>query len=306
MWLRDGGGARGGRCHGPFEFARVHSAQNLRPSTTTRFFLYFFFLVFTFFFFFSLFFLSLFFPFLFFLFLRCSLSSLVVAHCHAMVSKQICHRVRSKATQFASNMFFHTVFEFRPNTLILTQKAEHRCTCNSRDGHHCLALQLPSQRTLAVTGCFWTAGVKDYKPRSKRKLPSNCVDRNLGQESREQNSVDKELLEIVGSGKSNGQCVKGDNCSFRHDMNKRGKSYHHQIRLRILSCSRMSENHREPEVPVVEWPCKDYLKGTCNNSFCERWHPPECLFYKTKSGCRFREKCSFAYRQVDEQPTKNV
>ena len=70
--------------------------------------------------------------------------------------------------------------------------------------------------------------------------------------------------------------------------------------------------HREPEVPeeevpVVEWlgwPCKDYLKGTCINSFCEKWHPPECLYYKTKSGCRFGEKCSFAHRQVDEQPTK--
>ena len=24
---------------------------------------------------------------------------------------------------------------------------------------------------------------------------------------------------------TNGQCVKGDNCSFRHDVNKRGKSY---------------------------------------------------------------------------------
>ena len=44
--------------------------------------------------------------------------------------------------------------------------------------------------------------------------------------------------------------------------------------------------------------------GTCNNSFCERWHTPECLFYKTKSGCRFGEKCTYAHRQVDEQPTK--
>ena len=87
---------------------------------------------------------------------------------------------------------------------------------------------------------------------------------------------------------------------------------HHQIRLRILSCSRMSENHREPEVPegrspsgrMSRWPCKDYLRGTCNNSFCKKWHPPECLFYKTKSGCRFGEKCSFAHRQVDEQPRK--
>ena len=55
---------------------------------------------------------------------------------------------------------------------------------------------------------------------------------------------------------------------------------------------------------MYRWPCKDYLKGTCNNSFCEKWHPPECLFYKTKSGCRFGEKCSYAHRQVDEQPTK--
>ena len=55
---------------------------------------------------------------------------------------------------------------------------------------------------------------------------------------------------------------------------------------------------------MSRWPCKDYLRGTCNNSFCEKWHPPECLFYKTKSGCRFGEKCSFAHRQVDEQPTK--
>ena len=35
--------------------------------------------------------------------------------------------------------------------------------------------------------------------------------------------MNKELQEIVGNGKANGQCVKGDNCSFRHDMNKRGK-----------------------------------------------------------------------------------
>ena len=55
---------------------------------------------------------------------------------------------------------------------------------------------------------------------------------------------------------------------------------------------------------MFPWPCKDYLKGTCTNSFCKKWHPPECLFYKTKSGCRFGEKCSSAHRQVDEQRSK--
>ena len=55
---------------------------------------------------------------------------------------------------------------------------------------------------------------------------------------------------------------------------------------------------------MFRWPCKDYLEGTCTNSFCEKWHPPECLFCKTKSGGRFGEKCSHAHGQVGEQPSK--
>ena len=50
--------------------------------------------------------------------------------------------------------------------------------------------------------------------------------------------------------------------------------------------------------------CKDYLKGTCTTPFCEKWHPPECFFYKSEKGCRFGEKCSYAHRQVDEQPSQ--
>ena len=64
-----------------------------------------------------------------------------------------------------------------------------------------------------------------------------------------------------------------------------------------------SPRGRSPSGRMSRWPCKDYLKGTCTKSFCEKWHPPECLFYKTKSGGRFGEKCSYAHRQVDEQPT---
>ena len=99
---------------------------------------------------------------------------------------------------------------------------------------------------------------------------------------------------------TNGQCVKGNNCSFRHDMNKRGKSSPSnpspnsfvQQSKRKPSRTR-SPRGKSPSGRMSRWPCKDYLKGTCNNSFCEKWHPPECLFYKTKSGCRFGEKCWF-------------
>ena len=65
-----------------------------------------------------------------------------------------------------------------------------------------------------------------------------------------------------------------------------------------------SPRGKSPSGRMSRWPCKDYLRGTCNNSFCEKWPPPKCLFYRTKSGCRFGEKCSFAHRQVHEQPSR--
>ena len=112
-------------------------------------------------------------------------------------------------------------------------------------------------------------------------------------------------------GNQRGQCVKGDNCSFRHDVNKRGKiapsnpspnSFMQQNERK--SSRTRSPRGKSPSGRMSRWPCKDYLKGTCTTPFCEKSGTPECLFYKTKSGCRFGEKCSYAHRQVDEQPGK--
>ena len=77
-------------------------------------------------------------------------------------------------------------------------------------------------------------------------------------------------------GNTNGQCVKGDNCSFRHDINKRGKSSPSnpsqnsfmQQNDRKSSRTR-SPRGKSPSGRMSRWPCKDYLRGTCNNSFCE-------------------------------------
>ena len=86
--------------------------------------------------------------------------------------------------------------------------------------------------------------------------------------------------------------VKGDNCSFRHDVNKRAKltqpnpSPSSSTQQSVKNASRTrSPRGRSPSGRMARLPCKDHLKGTCTNSFCEKWHPPECLFYKTKSGC---------------------
>ena len=134
----------------------------------------------------------------------------------------------------------------------------------------------------------------------------NAVVKNQGTKQRVQR-----ILGDCWQWESNGQCSRGDNCSFRHDINKRGKvspsnpspnSFMQQNERK--SSRTRSPRGRSPSGRMYRWLCKDYLEGTCNNSFCERWHPPECLFYKTKSGCRFGEKCSFAHRQVVEQPSK--
>ena len=102
-----------------------------------------------------------------------------------------------------------------------------------------------------------------------------------------------------------------DNCSFRHDINKLDKvtssnpspnSFMQQDERK--SSRTRSPRGRSPSGTMSRWPCKDYLGRTCSNSFCEKWHPPECLLYKTTSGCRFWERCSHAHRQVDEQPTR--
>ena len=155
----------------------------------------------------------------------------------------------------------------------------------------------------------------------KRSFEQDLRNRNFGARNRnyERNAVFKNqetkqrgqrILGDCWQREANGQCSKGDNFSFRHDVNKRAKmtqpnpnpspSSFMQQKERNASRTR-SPRRKSPSGRMFRLPCKDYLKGTCTNFFCEKWHPPECLFYKTKSGCRFGEKCSCAHRQVDEQ-----
>ena len=111
----------------------------------------------------------------------------------------------------------------------------------------------------------------------------NAVVKNQGTKQRV-----RRILGDCWQWESNGQCAKGDNSSFRHDINKRGKvtpsnpspNSFMQQNERTSSRTR-SPRGKSPSGRTSRWPCKDYLGGTRNNSFCEKWHPPECLFYKT-------------------------
>ena len=149
--------------------------------------------------------------------------------------------------------------------------------------------------------------MKSFEARNGN-FETNAVVKNPRMKQREQRS-----LGDCWQQKANEQCSKGDSCSFRHDTNKRAKST--QPNPFPRSCTQQSVKNasrtrsprgRSPSGRMARLPCKDYLKGTCTTLFCEKWHPPECLFYKSENGCRFGEKCSCAHRQVDEQPSKKV
>ena len=112
----------------------------------------------------------------------------------------------------------------------------------------------------------------------------NAVVQNQGTKQRVQRTLGDCWL-----WKANGQCSRGDNCSFRHDIHKRAK----RTQLNSSPGSSTQQNERNasrtrsprgksPSGRMFRLPWKDYLKGTCNNSCCEKWHPPECLFYKSK------------------------
>ena len=108
----------------------------------------------------------------------------------------------------------------------------------------------------------------------------NAVVKNQGTKQRGQRTLGE-----CWQWRANGQCSKGNNCSFRHDVNKREKmtqrnpSPNSFMRQSERKPSRTrSPRGKSPSARMSRWHCQDYLTETCNNSFCDKWHPPECLF----------------------------
>ena len=93
--------------------------------------------------------------------------------------------------------------------------------------------------------------------------------------------------------KANGQCSKGDNCSFRHDKDKRAKFDTESFSMIFHAAECERKMHGEPRVLEAEVQVWKWLD--CH---------AECLFYKSENGCKFGDKCSYAHRQVDELPSK--
>ena len=122
----------------------------------------------------------------------------------------------------------------------------------------------------------------------------NAVVKNQGTKQRVQR-----ILGDCWQWETNGQCVKGDNCSFRHDMNKRAKSTQPNPSP-YFSCSRMSENQREPEVPEAGAPAVERLDDLTILGhtwfFGKRFCKSSCVLFSTLSA-RI-EPMEFQYRRA--------
>ena len=145
-------------------------------------------------------------------------------------------------------------------------------------------------------------GMKNFKARSGNFVTRAVVE-NQRVKQREQRT-----LGDCWQWKAKGQCSKGDNCSFGHDLIKRAKSTQPNSSPRsstLQSVKNASRTRglggRSPSGRMSRLQCKDCFNGTCTTPFCEKWHPPECLFNKSENGCQVWGNVLLSTRQVDEQ-----
>ena len=101
----------------------------------------------------------------------------------------------------------------------------------------------------------------------KRSIEQNLRNRNSGARNGNYESGQRSLGDCW-QWETNGQCSRGDNCSFRHDINKRAKMT--QPKPSPSSFMRQSERNasrtrsprgKSPSGRTARLPCKDYLKG---------------------------------------------
>ena len=110
---------------------------------------------------------------------------------------------------------------------------------------------------------------------------------------------------------SNGQCSRGDNCSFRHDVNKRGKmtqpnpspnSFMQQSERKASRTRR--PRGKSPSGRMSRWPARNTSKELAPIHSVKNGILQNACSTSPKMSAGLGKKCSYAHRQVDEQPSK--
>ena len=104
--------------------------------------------------------------------------------------------------------------------------------------------------------------------------------------------------------KAEGQCSKGDSCSFSHDrasgnrcdLRRGGQSLSLAPKAQVGSGRR----RESPSGSRTRIPCRRSFGRECTNPSCNYWHPPVYLNHKSETGCIHGKKCYF--RHVEAEP----
>ena len=110
--------------------------------------------------------------------------------------------------------------------------------------------------------------------------------------------------------KANGQCSRGDSCSFRHEPVS-GNEREAQRRKEQQSCpAHVSKAKTDGEKNQGNTGASSPDKRSripcvfinCTDPSCDFRHPPECLNYMSQKGCRFSDRCHFRHVEAEEKP----
>ena len=140
--------------------------------------------------------------------------------------------------------------------------------------------------------------IKNFEARNGN-YERNAVVKNQGTKQRGQRT-----LGDCWQWKANGQCSKGDNCSFRHDINKRAKLT--QPNPSPNSFMRQNERNAKSQRQESRWKNVSMaMQGLPQRNLHQfiLWKvAPSRL--QVGEWMQFGKKCSYAHRQVDEKPSK--
>ena len=98
--------------------------------------------------------------------------------------------------------------------------------------------------------------IEQHIPNKNFGIRNGNFEKNAVVKNQGQNSVYKELLEIVGSGKPTGSVLK-ETIAVSVTISISVQKQHCRILLRALPRGRMRGMHREPEVPEAKVPVEE-------------------------------------------------
>ena len=154
-------------------------------------------------------------------------------------------------------------------------------------------------------------GDSEKKYRAESTTRNGNCERNAVVKNQETKQRDQRTLGDCWHWEANGQWSRGDNCSFRHDINKRAIKDIAESFSELFYAAEwekcvenLKSQRRESQWKNVSIALQGKPQGTCTNSFCEKMVSSSMLVLQVGEWTQIWWRGSHAHRQVEEHPRK--